>query len=229
VARFHAALDDLPHVFVALRSGVHDTSRHLASLRQALRDHPSHRLQLEVAGLAADLFAAIDRLPPLPAEPPRVCHGDLKVSNVLFAGAEAGERDRALCLIDLDTLGPLPLAYELGDAWRSWCNPSREDEAEPDFDLGLFEASWGGYRDALRTTLDETSRRGLLGGEEWITAELAARFAADALRECYFGFDPARYPAAGEHNLVRARGQWALHRSARATHAARAAILELHG
>ena len=36
-------------------------------------------------------------------------------------------------------------------------------------------------------------------------------FAADALREEYFGWDRARFARAGEHNLLRARGQWALH------------------
>jgi Ser/Thr protein kinase RdoA (MazF antagonist) len=229
VARFHAALDDLPHRFVALRSGVHDTPRHLATLRQALVDHPSHRLHPEVAALAADLLASIGELEPLPPLAARVCHGDLKVSNVMFGGEQPGARDHAVCLIDLDTVGPLPLAYELGDAWRSWCNPSREDEANPAFDLGLFEAAWQGYRDARDAPLDDTTRRALLGGVEWITAELTARFAADALRECYFGFDRLRYPAAGEHNLARARGQWSLHRSTRATRAARAAILGVAG
>ena len=227
VARFHDALDQLPHVFVAMRSGVHDTPRHLATLREALVDHPTHRLHAEVAALAADLFAAIDTLPPLTPEPPRVCHGDLKVSNVMFAGEAGEDRDRAVCLIDLDTVGPLPLAYELGDAWRSWCNPSHEDEPEPAFDLTLFQAAWEGYEGGVGRPSMEATRRNLLIGVEWITAELSARFAADGLRESYFGFDRSRYPAAGEHNLARARGQWALHRSTRETHAARSRILGL--
>ncbi len=36
-----------------------------------------------------------------------------------------------------------------------------------------------------------------------IATELAMRFAADALNERYFGWDRARFPAAGEHNLLR--------------------------
>ena len=54
---------------------------------------------------------------------------------------------------------------------------------------------------------------------------LTARFAADALRERYFGWNRERFPAAGEHNLLRAQGQWALHKAALATRAARAELL----
>ncbi|MBL8945157.1 MAG: hypothetical protein JNK45_18470, partial [Myxococcales bacterium] len=57
------------------------------------------------------------------------------------------------------------------------------------------------------------------------TLELAARFAADALRERYFGWDASRFPARGEHNLVRAKGQWSLHAQVLATRAQRLAAL----
>ncbi|MCY3730798.1 MAG: hypothetical protein OXF98_05600, partial [Rhodospirillaceae bacterium] len=46
-----------------------------------------------------------------------------------------------------------------------------------------------------------------------VTVELAARFAADALAESYFGWDPARYATACEHNQARARSQLGLARS----------------
>ena len=62
-------------------------------------------------------------------------------------------------------------------------------------------------------------------GVEWISLELAARFAADALFESYFGWDPARFPGRGEHNLVRARGQWSMHQALVATRAERAGML----
>ena len=46
--------------------------------------------------------------------------------------------------------------------------------------------------------------------------ELAVRFAADALRESYFGWDAERFESCGHHNLVRARGQLDVARQARA-------------
>jgi hypothetical protein len=227
IARFHRALDGLTHPFTAQRAGVHDTPRHLETLGRAAVDHVAHRLHPDVGPLAAAIAAAAVALPALPALAPRVCHGDLKFNNVLFAGSSGVEQERAVCLIDLDTVGPMPLAFELGDAWRSWCNLSGEDDVEARLDLGIFEASLDGYATALGASLGPPDRQALLLGPEWISLELAARFAADALNESYFGWDPRRFPGRGEHNLVRARGQLSLHRAFVATRPTRARLLAL--
>jgi Ser/Thr protein kinase RdoA (MazF antagonist) len=225
VARFHGALDGLPHQFVGMRAGVHDTPRHLERLREALDAHPAHRLHAEVAALAAPLLARAAEMPALPPLADRVCHGDLKFNNVLFAGPSGGASEEALCLVDLDTVGPGSLAFELGDAWRSWCNRSGEDLPDARLDLEIFEASLDGYVEGLGRALDDGERRALLLGVEWVSLELAARFAADALVESYFGWDRSRFAGRGEHNLVRARGQWSLHEALVATRATRAARL----
>lgn len=227
VGRVHRALDDFEreHRFVGVRLGVHDTARHLERLRDALARSAGHRLGAEVRPLGEEILARARALPPLPPLPDRPCHGDLKISNVLFAGPSPPASHDALCLIDLDTLGPMPLAHELGDAWRSWCNGAGEDDPEGRFDLAVFEASLRGYLEGRGRPLEPDEARALLHGVEWISLELAARFAADAVDERYFGWDRARYPAAGEHNLVRARGQLALHRAAVETRPARAQLL----
>ena len=225
VARFHRALDGLDHEFAGMRVGVHDTAQHLAKLREALDVHRDHRLYREVSALAADLSAAAGDLSPLPSLPSRVCHGDPKLNNILFAGFQPPAAEQAVCLIDLDTVGPMALAHELGDAWRSWCNRSPEDASEARFDLEIFRASFEGFHDALGRTLGADERRACLHGVEWISLELAVRFAADALLESYFGWASGRYPGRGEHNLARARGQWALHRAVCATQRERANIL----
>ena len=228
VARFHRALDGLDHEFVGMRTGVHDTNLHLARLREALAGHANHRLFQAVHALAAHLLTAADCLPRLPDLPNRVGHGDLKLNNILFAGSQMPAAEQAVCLVDLDTLGPLALAHELGDAWRSWCNQSPEDASKAGFDLEVFQASFEGYRDNLGRALGDDERRACLYGIEWISLELAARFAADALRESYFGWSPERFAGRGEHNLARAQGQWALHQAVRATRGQRARILEIH-
>src|SRR5262249_59512082 len=167
---------------VGVRAGVHDTPAHLAKLAAAVEARGAgHRLGREVAELARAVQAGAAALPPLPALPARVCHGDLKFSNILFADHEPPASQRAVCLIDLDTVGPLSLAYELGDAWRSWCNRAGEDLTEARFDLDIMRASVDGYREGLDRPLDADTRRGLLLGVEWVSLELAARFAADAL------------------------------------------------
>ena len=221
VGRFHAALDDLRHEFVGLRTGVHDTERHLRTLREALAEHAGHRLAADVLPLGRAILDAAGTLLPLPALPPRICHGDLKFNNLLFVDTEPPGRDQALCLVDLDTVAPMSLAHELGDAWRSWCNPHGEEREDARFDLEVFAASLTGYREGLGRPFTADERQALLLGVEWISLELAARFAADALRECDFGWDPKRFPGRGEHNLRRARSQWNLHRAAHETRAER--------
>jgi Ser/Thr protein kinase RdoA (MazF antagonist) len=229
IARFHRALDGLNHTFVGLRAGIHDTPAHLGRLAAAIEAHPQHRLAGPVGALGREIAAAAAALPPLPVMPPRVCHGDLKFNNVLFAGAAGAARAEAVCLIDLDSVGPQPLAHELGDAWRSWCNRAGEDQTDAELDLEIFRASLDGYREGIARPLGAGERAALLLGVEWISLELSARFAADALLESYFGWDRARFAGRGEHNLVRARGQWSMHRALVATRAQRARMLDAAG
>jgi Ser/Thr protein kinase RdoA (MazF antagonist) len=228
IARFHRAVDDLRHEFVGMRAGVHDTPVHLERLRSATAAHEgTHRLARPVGDLARDIAMAAAALPPLPVLPARVCHGDLKFSNILFADHEPPASERAVCLIDLDTVGPLSLSYELGDAWRSWCNRAGEDRTEAQLDLDILRASVEGYRAGWDRPMDVDTRRGLLLGVEWVSLELAARFAADALLESYFGWDARRFPGRGEHNLQRARGQWSLHAALVASRGEREEILSV--
>ena len=180
LGRFHRALEDLEHDFVGLRVGVHDTPAHLQRLRDALARHPDHRLHAAVASVADALLEAAETLPDLFALPARIVHGDPKLNNVLFAGAEGADAERAVGLIDLDTVAPMQLHLELGDAWRSWCNPKGEDESQARFDLDVFEASVRGYTDAGPRLLPE-EREALVHGVEIIALELAARFLTDAL------------------------------------------------
>ncbi len=218
VARWHRAVADLEHHFVAGRSGVHDTPAHMRALVEALDAYPDHRLRDPVGALADELLGDWARWRGRMDLPPRITHGDLKVSNLRFAPSGEGR-----CLLDLDTVGRLPLDAELGDAWRSWCNPAAEDAERPRFDIARFEASARAY--LAENPLPAEEREALGAGIERICLELAARFAADALAESYFGWDPARAPARGEHNLLRARGQLALARSAASQRRAIEAIL----
>ena len=221
VGRFHRATDGLSHRFEGMRAGVHDSAAHLARLRAAVTAHAGHRLASEVAPLAAAIDAAGAALPPLPRLPDRVCHGDPKFNNVLFAGSAPPAAEEAVCLVDLDTVGPMQLAHELGDAWRSWCNRAGEDRPQAELDLDVFAASAEGYLTGLGRALTVEERRALVLGVEWVSLELAARFAADALEERYFRWDPRRFASRADHNLVRAQGQWSLHQAMVAARPAR--------
>jgi Ser/Thr protein kinase RdoA (MazF antagonist) len=221
VARFHAALADLEHRFRPLGIVLHDPPAHLRALDEQLAARPQHRLAGDVGQLAQRIRSVVAEWQSLDALPLRVAHGDLKFNNLLFAGTDATERERPVALIDLDTVSPLPLWAELGDAWRSWCNRVGEEQGSAALDLSIFYASAEGYLGALSFPMSRAERESLALGLERISLELATRFAVDALVESYFGWDPARFPAAGEHNLLRARAQLALWEQARETRAER--------
>ncbi|MEO7386748.1 MAG: phosphotransferase [Gammaproteobacteria bacterium] len=203
LARFHRALDDLQHEFRNQRLGVHDTRRHLAALRDALAEHASHRDRAVIQPLAAEILELAEALPTLPDLPDRVVHGDPKVNNLLFEPVTG----RALCFIDLDTLGRMPLHLELGDAFRSWCNPKGEDSPRSAFALDLFTAAVGGYAAGASGWITRPETEAIVAGTLTIYVELAARFCADALRERYFGWDAQRFPSRSAHNQVRAASQ----------------------
>lgn len=204
LGRFHLALAAFADALPCVRPPVHEPARHFAALAAARARHPTHRLAAAVAAIDEDIIELYATLPPIPTQPLRLVHGDPKISNLLFAPDGTGR-----CLLDLDTLAHAPLAYELGDAFRSWCNPGAEDAAAASFAAALFEAALGGYASAGRRFMTARERAAVVPATAAIALELSARFAADALEERYFGWAPARWPARGEHNLARARNQLA--------------------
>lgn len=127
----------------------------------------------------------------------RVIHGDPKLNNFLFLPGS----DRVVSLIDLDTVKPGLLHYDIGDCLRSCCH----DRAAARFDMALC-------RIILRHYLQEA-------GELWsavdydylyqaiwlIPFELGLRFFSDYLAgDSYF---KVREP---KQNLSRAMAQFAL-------------------
>jgi Ser/Thr protein kinase RdoA (MazF antagonist) len=202
VGRFHKAVADLTYDYRFTRAGVHDTAAHLAKLRARQQGSDD----LEAVALARDVLAAADTLPVMPQVARRHVHGDLKISNMIFRKPPIA----AVSLIDLDTVGRGTMAFELGDAMRSWCNPAGEDVTAVKFDLGVFNAAVAGFRAEADALVSEDERRSVIVGLETVCIELAARFAVDVFDASYFGWDPARFPSRRAHNLVRAKGQLAL-------------------
>ena len=207
LARFHMALADFGRPFASKRRPIHEPERRLRELEQALARHAGHPLNVAAQTLHGQTLKLLSRLPPLPDTPLRVAHGDPKINNMLFSAEGEG-----LAMVDLDSLGRLSLPYELGDAFRSWCNPVGEDSGNTEFSVELFEAARSGYFD-VATFLTEDERSCLVDATLWVTLELTTRFTADILNNRYFGWDPERFASRAEHNLVRARGQLNLARS----------------
>lgn len=136
--------------------------------------------------------------------PLRVTHNDTKINNVLIDDAT----DRAICVIDLDTVMPGSSLYDFGDAIRYGASTAAEDEA----DLNKIALDMDRFKDFTRGFLSETN--GILSRKELellplgvkvITCELAMRFLTDYLDgDRYFKVN------SDQHNLIRARAQMRL-------------------
>ena len=198
MARFHRALDGVVYHFKNVRVGVHDFERHRAGLVRAMEEKRAHRLWKDVEGVWSKIaflerYIKFDNI--LLCEDRRIVHGDLKVSNFLFEGNEVSG------VIDLDTMALSRVAFDVGDAIRSWCNPRTENE-EPEFDAEWAREAMGVYLEEVGC-LSRGERLSLADAAPFIALELSMRFARDALCEDYFGFDPEI--GHGEHSLLRAR------------------------
>jgi Ser/Thr protein kinase RdoA (MazF antagonist) len=208
VGRFHRAVADLVYDYKFVRAGVHDTQRHLAKLADVSGDDT----------LAHEILDAARELPAMPELPRRHVHGDLKISNLIFRASSPRNvaPPRGVALVDLDTLGKGTLAFELGDAMRSWCNPHGEDAGHVKLELPIFAAAIGAFREVADAITTDAERRSIVVGLETVCVELAARFAVDVFEDRYFGWDPSRFPSRRAHNVIRAEGQLALARDVRA-------------
>ncbi len=134
----------------------------------------------------------------------RTTHGDPKVGNIMVDEATG----RGTCIVDLDTVQPGLVHYDIGDATRSACNPAGEDAAELAsviFDLDLFTTIYRGYQSHAKDFLSQADHRHLFDCIHLIPLELGIRFLADHLAgDVYF---KVRYPG---HNLRRALVQFKL-------------------
>lgn len=111
--------------------------------------------------------------------PIRITHNDTKFNNVLL-----DENDKALCLIDLDTVMPGYVHYDFGDAIRTGANIAAEDEKNLEMvkmDIGLFRAFSEGYLSETRNTLNSFEKKYLAFSPILITYTMAVRFLTDYL------------------------------------------------
>src|SRR5215813_11982745 len=177
----------------------HDTAFVLTALQNVYRQVPD-----AVRGMADDILATLPSLI-VADEPQQLIHGDLKISNLIF-----DDLGHAVGIIDFDTILRHARAIDLGDAFRSWCNRTAEDDPEARFDVAFFEAAASGYAEGFGVSSGPEERARHLRATRQITLELAARFLIDVVHDAYFGFDTARYPHRRAHNVARARGQYHL-------------------
>lgn len=136
--------------------------------------------------------------------PLRLMHGDPKINNVMFDTAT----QKAVSVIDLDTVKPGLIHYDIGDCLRSGCNPVGEETTDWDsvyFDTELCQGILQGYLAVAQEFLTENDYTYIYDAIRLIALELGLRFFADYLAgNVYF---KVKHP---EHNLARAIVQFKL-------------------
>jgi Ser/Thr protein kinase RdoA (MazF antagonist) len=134
----------------------------------------------------------------------RVIHGDPKVNNVML-DITSGE---AVALVDLDTVKPGLVHYDIGDCLRSGCNPlGEETEAweEVRFEPDLARAILAGYLPQARDFLTHRDYAYLYDSIRVLAFELGLRFFTDYLAGNFYF--KAKHQ---DHNLARAMVQFKL-------------------
>lgn len=154
--------------------------------------------------------------------PVRPIHGDPKVDNVMIDRASG----RAIGMVDLDTVQPGLIHYDLGDCLRSACNPLGESPGHWQavrFDLDLARAVLDGYLSEARHFLTETDRAYIFDAVRLIAFELGLRFVTDHLAgDLYFKVEHHG------HNLHRALVQFRLCQDIEARESAIRSLIQSH-
>ena len=193
--------DILPHF--------HETPIRYENFERAVRSDVKGRLsevtnEVEFYRKRKDFYSVITDMLKKGEIPTRVTHNDTKLNNILFDA----NTDKALCVIDLDTIMAGSLLYDFGDSVRFGCSTAKEDEIDKDkihFDLSLYESYLKGYLDGAMDKITKAEVDNLHVGAIMMTLECGMRFLTDYIEgDTYF---KTAYP---EHNLVRATSQMIL-------------------
>lgn len=141
VGRFHSLLKDVDHSIVKdTLPKFHNLNHRKQEFNEALANADAQKKQIaEHAINKAHLF--LTELEDLNIRDltVRICHNDTKLNNILFSETN----NKALCLIDLDTIMKGYFFYDFGDAIRTVANNAPEDEQNHEvinFNESLFKA-----------------------------------------------------------------------------------------
>ncbi len=208
---FHRLVADLdPARLADTLPGFHVTPAYLAAYDRLLAAGrgegvlPGEKYCREMIAARRGLAETLEEAARLGLIHPRVIHGDPRLANLLFDRSSG----RAVALVDLDTVKPGLLHYDLGDCLRSCCNPvgdDPEDLTEVVFALEICRELLGGYLAEAGVTLGPADFQLIYPAVRLLAFELGLRFFSDHLAgDVYF---KTEQPG---QNLRRALGQFRL-------------------
>jgi len=207
---FHWLIHDLPLDSLAdTLEGFHITPGYLTSYLQLLQNSQSDSCQdskycIKFVAARQHRVGILEQAKHKGLLIERPIHGDPKVNNVMIDVVSG----HAVALVDLDTVKPGLVHYDIGDCLRSGCNPAGEEYEKLDdvhFDLDLCRAILSGYLPLARPFLTPVDLEYFYDAIWLITFELGLRFFSDYLAgNVYFKCKYSR------QNLDRALGQFRL-------------------
>lgn len=135
--------------------------------------------------------------------PVRITHNDTKFNNILLS-----PEDKAVCIVDLDTVMPGSMLFDFGDAIRTLSNTADEDESDlrrVGFNRALYQAFTESYLAQCHSTLTRLEMIHMPYSALYMTFLIGLRFLTDYINgDVYYR---TRHP---RHNLDRARVQFRL-------------------
>jgi Ser/Thr protein kinase RdoA (MazF antagonist) len=210
LGRFHALISDLDSTQLAdTLVGFHITPQYLDTYHQVQSEYtgeiePPVDYCLKFVADRQEWAQVLEQAKSEGKLPLRPIHGDPKVNNVLICTTT----QQAIGVIDLDTVKPGLIHYDIGDCLRSGCNPHGEDTKDWEqvyFDAQMCDAILKGYLSQASGFLTDYDYEYLFDGIRLIAFELGLRFFTDHLAgNVYF---KVKYPT---HNLDRALVQFKL-------------------
>ena len=209
IGRFQAMLADMPgEPLSETIPWFHNIEKRLQTFNNKIKENPAGRVETvseEINQILkrAEEMKIILKLGDDGKIPLRITHNDTKFNNILL-----DENDKALCVIDLDTVMPGYVHYDFGDAIRTAANTASEDEddlSKIKMDINLFKAYAEGYLSETGETLNTVEKEFLAFAPRLITYTIAVRFLTDFIDgDNYFKI---HHPL---HNLQRAKAQLSL-------------------
>ncbi len=223
---FHSLISDLPPERLAdTLEGFHITPRYLQHYDEVLAKNcanksPEVNYCLQFVSQRRAWAHVLEDAKAQGKLPLRPMHGDPKINNVMIDTAT----DQAISIIDLDTVKPGLVHYDIGDCLRSGCNLQGEETEGWEtvrFESDLSQAILQGYLSQAKDFLTKNDYEYLYDAIRLIAFELGLRFFTDYLEgNVYF---KVRYQ---EHNLARALVQFQLTESIESQATAIRAIIQ---
>jgi Ser/Thr protein kinase RdoA (MazF antagonist) len=225
IGMFHTLLSDLPpDTLTDTLEGFHITPRYLQHYEEVLAKYsfgksPEVNYCVQFINARSGWAHVLENAREQGRLLLRPIHGDPKVNNILMDTAT----EQAISIVDLDTVKPGLIHYDIGDCLRSGCNPIGEETREWEtvrFDTDLCQAILHGYLSIAREFLTENDFEYVFDSIRLIAFELGLRFFTDYLEgNVYFRV------SGPEHNLARALVQFRLCESIEAQETAIRAIV----